>query len=80
MTRPDRDRSGPQIIKTDEDRNRGPVNGPLWIQKFQDRAKTGLTGQRPVFKPSNSGGLEPWGLNVESIYLELSYVFDENQM
>ena len=27
----DRDQTGPQIIKTDEDRNHGPVNGPLWI-------------------------------------------------
>ena len=27
VTRPDPDRSGPQIIKTNEDHNRGPVYG-----------------------------------------------------
>jgi len=35
-------RSGPQINRTDQDRNRGPVHSPSPIRKNEDRAKTGL--------------------------------------
>ena len=45
----DRDGTGPRPIKTgnlrtDQDRNRGPVFGPSAFWKIKDRAKTGLCG------------------------------------
>jgi len=43
-TGPDQDRSRPEILKTDQDRNRGPVFGPSPFWKIKDRAKTGLSG------------------------------------
>ena len=43
-TEPDLNRSGPEIPRTVEDRNRGPVFGLQQFLKFEDREKTGLTG------------------------------------
>jgi len=43
-TKPDPDRPGPEIPRTVEDRNHGPVFGLTGFWKFQDREKTGLTG------------------------------------
>jgi hypothetical protein len=43
------DRSRPEILKTDQDRNRGPVFGPSPFSKIKDRAKTGLSGLNRFF-------------------------------
>ena len=41
-TRPDLNWSRPEISKTDEDRDRGPVYGPSQFKICEDRWKTGL--------------------------------------
>ena len=41
-TGPDLNRSRPEISKTDEDRDRGPVYGPSQFKICEDRRKTGL--------------------------------------
>ena len=48
-TGPDQDRSRPEIHKTDQDHNRGPVFGPLPFSKIKDQAKTGLSGLNQFF-------------------------------
>jgi hypothetical protein len=50
VTKLDCDLSGPQITKTDKNHNCSLVFGPLWIQNFEDQAKTSLNSQRPVFQ------------------------------
>ena len=45
----DQDWLGPQIDRTDQDCNRGPVYGPSHFWNSEDRAKTGLDQSELVF-------------------------------
>jgi hypothetical protein len=38
-----KDRKGPEILLTDQDRDRGPVLGLLWFKNMKDREKPVVT-------------------------------------
>ena len=70
-TGPDQDRSRPEILKTDQDRNRSPVFGLSPFSKIKDHGKTGLSGLNRFFQPQN-----PVGHGVEYLcFVSPNYYF-----
>jgi hypothetical protein len=61
----DLNQSRPEIIRTDRDRNHGPVFGPSSFWKIKDRAKTGLSSLNRSFgsfQPQTSESLNIFSL------------------